>query len=115
MLHFECCYYAGIDYCIAQGLSAFDAGAQGEHKLQRGFVPVIRSGFYRFLPAHSTAGPALAAEDLASIARAELLQSMHNAIANYCLEEQSMVLNYQQQARQALPFAHLTSPDALPL
>jgi predicted N-acyltransferase len=39
-LHFETCYYQGIDYCIRQGLRRFDAGAQGEHKLSRGFVPV---------------------------------------------------------------------------
>lgn len=40
-LHFEACYYQGIDYCIAQGLQTFDAGAQGEHKIQRGFEPVL--------------------------------------------------------------------------
>ena len=40
-LHFETCYYQGIDYCIARGLRHFDAGAQGEHKLSRGFVPTI--------------------------------------------------------------------------
>jgi len=40
-LHFEACYYQGIDYCIAQGLHTFDAGAQGEHKIQRGFEPVL--------------------------------------------------------------------------
>ena len=39
-LHFELCYYQTIDYCIANGLSRLDAGAQGEHKLARGFVPV---------------------------------------------------------------------------
>lgn len=39
-LHFETCYYAGIDYCIRHGLAAFDAGAQGEHKLRRGFEPI---------------------------------------------------------------------------
>ena len=38
-LHFECCYYQGIDYCIEQGLDYFDPGAQGEHKLSRGFLP----------------------------------------------------------------------------
>jgi len=38
-LHFECCYYQGIDYCIAEGLTCFDPGAQGEHKLARGFLP----------------------------------------------------------------------------
>ncbi len=112
MLHFECCYYAGIDYCISQGLTAFDAGAQGEHKLQRGFVPVIRYGFYRFLPAGSHAEPAYTAADPASAAQAELEKSMHSAIANYCLEEQSMVLNYQQQARSALPFANLIRSDS---
>lgn len=104
MLHFECCYYAGIDYCIAQGLAAFDAGAQGEHKLQRGFVPVIRSGFYRFLSADRSADPA-------GTAQAELEKSMHSAIANYCHEEQKMVLDYQQQARSALPFARLNQTD----
>jgi predicted N-acyltransferase len=38
-LHFECCYYQGIDYCIAENLHCFDPGAQGEHKLSRGFLP----------------------------------------------------------------------------
>jgi predicted N-acyltransferase len=40
-LHFEMCYYRGIEYCIAQGLAAFEAGAQGEHKIWRGFVPQV--------------------------------------------------------------------------
>lgn len=39
-LHFEACYYQGIDYCIEQGLRLFDSGAQGEHKIARGFEPV---------------------------------------------------------------------------
>ena len=38
-LHFECCYYQGIDYCIEHGLEKFDPGAQGEHKISRGFLP----------------------------------------------------------------------------
>ncbi len=38
-LHFETCYYVAIEYCIAHGLKRFEAGAQGEHKLARGFVP----------------------------------------------------------------------------
>jgi predicted N-acyltransferase len=38
-LHFEMCYYRGIEFCIDQGLSVFEAGAQGEHKIWRGFVP----------------------------------------------------------------------------
>ncbi|GAB3791786.1 GNAT family N-acetyltransferase [Dyella agri] len=39
-LHFELCYYRGIDYAITQGLQSFEPGAQGEHKLARGFLPV---------------------------------------------------------------------------
>jgi predicted N-acyltransferase len=39
-LHFECCYYQAIDYAIAHGLSRVEAGAQGEHKIQRGYLPV---------------------------------------------------------------------------
>jgi predicted N-acyltransferase len=39
-LHFELCYYQGIDYCIREGLARFEPGAQGEHKLARGFEPV---------------------------------------------------------------------------
>ncbi len=38
-LHFETAYYAGIDRAIARGLPLFEAGAQGEHKLLRGFLP----------------------------------------------------------------------------
>ncbi|HHJ15548.1 MAG TPA: N-acetyltransferase [Gammaproteobacteria bacterium] len=38
-LHFEVCYYQGIDYCIEHGLSLFEPGAQGEHKISRGFLP----------------------------------------------------------------------------
>ena len=40
-LHFETCYYQGIDYCIRAGLRHYDAGAQGEHKLARGFEPQL--------------------------------------------------------------------------
>lgn len=39
-LHFELCYYQAIDYAIAHGLSRVEAGAQGEHKLARGYLPV---------------------------------------------------------------------------
>lgn len=39
-LHFETCYYAPIEYCIAEGLKRFEGGAGGEHKLARGFLPV---------------------------------------------------------------------------
>jgi len=38
-LHFEACYYQGIEYCIRNGLQVFEPGAQGEHKMARGFIP----------------------------------------------------------------------------
>lgn len=39
-LHFEVCYYQAIDFAIANGLARVEAGAQGEHKLARGYLPV---------------------------------------------------------------------------
>jgi len=39
-LHFEACYYRAIDFAIAEGLARVEAGAQGEHKIQRGYLPV---------------------------------------------------------------------------
>jgi predicted N-acyltransferase len=39
-LHFECCYYHAIDFAIANNLARVEAGAQGEHKIQRGYLPV---------------------------------------------------------------------------
>ncbi len=38
-LHFETCYHQGIEYCLTHGLSRFEPGTQGEHKISRGFVP----------------------------------------------------------------------------
>jgi hypothetical protein len=40
LLHFECCYYQAIEYAIARRLQVFEGGAQGEHKLFRGLMPV---------------------------------------------------------------------------
>jgi predicted N-acyltransferase len=40
-LHFEACYYQGIEYCIRHGLQCFEPGAQGEHKIARGFLPTL--------------------------------------------------------------------------
>ncbi|HYH17819.1 MAG TPA: GNAT family N-acetyltransferase [Azospirillum sp.] len=59
-LHFEACYYTALDYAIAHGLARVEAGAQGEHKIQRGYLPVptysahwIRdAGFRRVLANH---------------------------------------------------------------
>jgi len=39
-LHFETCYYQGIEYCIEHGIERFEPGTQGEHKISRGFEPV---------------------------------------------------------------------------
>ena len=64
-LHFEVAYYAGIEHCIREGLPLFEAGAQGEHKLLRGFLPAptysnhwmrhpgLRDGVERFLRAEA--------------------------------------------------------------
>ncbi|MCG6954106.1 MAG: GNAT family N-acetyltransferase [Betaproteobacteria bacterium] len=54
LLHFECCYYQAIEYAIAHGLRSFEGGAQGEHKLFRGLMPV------ETLSAHWLAHPAFA-------------------------------------------------------
>ena len=40
-LHFEACYYQGIEYCIEHKLKVFEPGAQGEHKIARGFIPTL--------------------------------------------------------------------------
>ena len=55
-LHFETCYYQGIEYCLREGLAHFEPGAQGEHKIARGFLPApVRSRHWiaddRFRPA----------------------------------------------------------------
>lgn len=54
LLHFECCYYQAIEYAIERGLARFEGGAQGEHKLFRGLMPV------ETLSAHWLAHPAFA-------------------------------------------------------
>ncbi len=80
-LHFEACYYQGIERCIALGLKRFDAGAQGEHKLLRGFEPVTTYSY------HWLSHPGFA-----------------EAVANFVAEEAEHVASYQQQARSCLPF-----------
>ena len=40
-LHFEACYYQGIEYCLREGLARFEPGAQGRHKIARGFLPTL--------------------------------------------------------------------------
>ncbi|EKE76257.1 GNAT family N-acetyltransferase [Gallaecimonas xiamenensis] len=80
-LHFECCYYQGIDYCIDRGLARFDAGAQGEHKLARGFEPVVTWSL------HWLEEPAFA-----------------EAVAHFVQEEAQMLAQYRKEAAQRLPF-----------
>ena len=53
-LHFEVCYHQAIDFAIARGLKVVEAGAQGEHKLARGYMPVTMHS------AHYIAHPGLA-------------------------------------------------------
>jgi uncharacterized protein len=40
-LHFEACYYQPLQWCIAHGFDRFEGGAQGEHKMARGLLPVV--------------------------------------------------------------------------
>ncbi len=47
-LHFETCYYQAIDFAIARGLKVVEAGAQGEHKLARGYLPVKTYSLHHF-------------------------------------------------------------------
>jgi predicted N-acyltransferase len=80
-LHFELCYYQGIEFCIANGLQSFHSGTQGEHKIQRGFEPILTYSY------HWIKHPAFKA-----------------AIKNFCQQEQQHMLAYQQQCQLALPF-----------
>jgi predicted N-acyltransferase len=45
-LHFETCYYQGIEYCIEHQLQRFEPGTQGEHKVPRGFIPTLTSSLH---------------------------------------------------------------------
>ena len=80
-LHFEACYYQGIEYCIKAGLSKFDPGAQGEHKIQRGFEPTLTYSN------HWIAEPRLKA-----------------AVEDFCRRDCDHVKQYREQAATLLPF-----------
>ena len=80
-LHFETCYYQGIELAIDLGLQTFDAGAQGEHKLVRGFEPVLTHSW------HGIAHP-----------------EFHDAIEVFTREEAEQVMGYYEDAKTALPF-----------
>lgn len=80
-LHFEACYYQGIEYCLQRGLTLFDPGTQGEHKLIRGFAP------QRIRSLHYLAHPGLAA-----------------GVAQFCQQEGAHINAYREAAYKALPF-----------
>lgn len=80
-LHFETCYYQGIEYCLREGLAHFEPGAQGEHKLARGFLPqTVRSR-------HWVAEPAFA-----------------EALADWCEHERNEVARYAHTLAGHSPF-----------
>ncbi len=80
-LHFEICYYQAIDFAIARGLKRVEAGAQGAHKLARGYLP------------HATYSAHYIAHD-----------GLRNAIANYLESERQYVDNDIQQLQSHTPF-----------
>ncbi len=80
-LHFEVCYYQAIDFAIARGLKRVEAGAQGEHKLARGYRPVTTYS------AHDIADPAL-----------------RRAVADYLERERAYVEAAQEELMEHVPF-----------
>ena len=80
-LHFETCYYQGIDYCIKNNLQRFDPGAQGEHKIQRGFEPTLTYSCHWI-------------EHV----------GLRRAVADFLQREQQQIESYVVDARQLLPF-----------
>ncbi len=88
-LHFELCYYQGIEYCIRHGLQRFEPGAQGEHKLARGFEPVPTwSGFWIADP------------------------GMRRAVANFINREDAAMQDYEAETANRLPFRRNAAGDA---
>jgi predicted N-acyltransferase len=80
-LHFELCYHAGIEYAISHGLQRFEPGAQGEHKIARGFEPVSTWSAYW------VADPRL-----------------RDAVARYLAREDGAMLDYQDEMAGHLPY-----------
>ena len=78
-LHFETCYYQGIDYCLREGLTVFEPGAQGEHKLARGFLPaLVHSRHWIRDSAFAEALAPWCAEERASVLRYKSLLDTHS-------------------------------------
>jgi predicted N-acyltransferase len=80
-LHFEVCYYQAIDFAIQKGLKKVEAGAQGEHKLARGYRPVTTYSV------HYIADP-----------------SFRQAVANYLQEERNYIAELQDTLSEQTPF-----------
>ncbi|WP_067562058.1 GNAT family N-acetyltransferase [Halofilum ochraceum] len=80
-LHFELCYYQGIEYAIEQGLQRFEPGAQGEHKIARGFLPTWTHS------AHWIAEPAF-----------------RDAIADYLDRERQLLAAHFRELASGSPF-----------
>ena len=69
-LHFETCYYQGIEYCLREGLTRFEPGAQGRHKIARGFLPTLVRSRHRIAdPRFAQAIDAWCAEERAATRR----------------------------------------------
>ena len=90
-LHFEACYYQPLQWCIAQGYRRFEGGAQGEHKMARGLLPVQTGS------AHWLAHPQFA-----------------SAVADFLEREGAGVANYLDELNDRLPYKHgaPAEPDA---
>lgn len=80
-LHFELCYYAGIEYCIRHGLRRFEPGAQGEHKVARGFEPT------ETWSAHWVGNASFA-----------------EAVRGFAAHEHELMVDYISELRSHLPF-----------
>jgi predicted N-acyltransferase len=80
-LHFECCYYQGIEFCIEQNIAKFNPGTQGEHKILRGFEPIY------CYSNHSL-------KELA----------FHEAVERFIQQENIQIAEYKNNAEKLLPF-----------
>lgn len=80
-LHFETCYYQGIEYCINNKIQNFDPGVQGEHKIRRGFEPQQTSSFH-FIKE----------------------MDFKNAITDFCIQERKEVSRYLKECQRYTPF-----------
>ena len=85
-LHFELSYYRAIDYAITHGLRSIQAGAQGEHKIARGYEPVLTRSCH-FIPN----------------------RSFRNAVADFLEGERAGVINELEWLRQDLPYRSSSS------